>query len=129
MSNIYYSINSLIKITALILMLTLIIRNFFIGNLVVMGAINITLGIFAIWFFTKKFNIKIIIFTFLSIVLTILSEIISATFVQKYLHSISDNISWWLTGIPHIVILILIPIIKRGQLICTERKAGISEMQ
>lgn len=129
MTNINYSINSLIKITALRLILILIIRNIFAGNLIIITLLGVLITIFITWLFIKKCIIKITIFTLLSVVITGLSEMISATFVQKYLHNISDNINWWLTGVPHILFLVIIPIIiKRGQLACRESGAGISEM-
>lgn len=129
MSNINYPIYSLLQITTLRLFLTLIIRKTFIENIFIITLSSVLFGILITWVILRKFNLNIVVFSFLSMLITYSVEMISGAFVQKYLQSIGGYINWWLTGIPHILLLFLIPIIKKGQLICKKKEKDISEMQ
>lgn len=129
MSNIDFSINHLIKISCFRLLLILLIRNIFPGNVTVITLSSVFLGIFITWAILHKCNIRIVIFSFISVLITNLIEILSGAFAERYLQSLGDYINWWLTGIPHILLLILIPVfVKKGKLSCKE-KGDTLEMQ
>lgn len=88
------------------LALLIMVRRVVDGNLIIINITSVLSSIVLIWAFTRAINFKVIICSFLGMIIINICEPVSFVLGQKYLTHINENLAWIITGLPHILVLL-----------------------